>query len=88
VEVFTACILYVLLWWFSLFLVLPFGTKPVAAPDKVTGWRGAPEAPHLLRKLVATTLLSALLWAGLMVVILHRDWLSFRQGWLAMPDDS
>lgn len=88
VQPFTAVVLYVILWWFCLFLVLPFGVRPLTESDEAPGgWRGAPARPMLGRKLLATTVLAALVWAGCMVVILHRDWLSFRNGWLAIPDD-
>jgi predicted secreted protein len=80
-------VLYALIWWVTLFAVLPFGTRPVAEADQATGWRGAPEHPHLWRTVVVTTVVTTLVWGGCMVVILHRDWLSFRTGWLAMPGD-
>jgi predicted secreted protein len=83
---FTATVLYVLIWWVVLFAVLPFGTKPVAAPDRLTGWRGAPEAPRLGRKLLWTSLIALLVWAACEGVI-GSDWLSFRHGVLALPQD-
>jgi predicted secreted protein len=83
---FTAFVLYVLVWWTVLFAVLPLGTRPVAEPDSKTGWRGAPEHPHLLRKLLLTTLISALIW-GIIIGLIESDWLSFRHGILSMPDD-
>jgi predicted secreted protein len=84
---FTGCVLYLLIWWTVLFAVLPFGTRPVTAADPTSGWRGAPAQPHLLRKAVATTVISALVWAGMYVVISHETWLSFRSGWLALPEE-
>jgi predicted secreted protein len=83
---FTAFVLYVLIWWTVLFAVLPLGTTPVAEPDAKTGWRGAPEKPQLLRKLLLTSLISALIWA-IIVGLIESDWLSFRHGILKMPDD-
>jgi predicted secreted protein len=83
---FTACVLYVLIWWTSLFAVLPLGTTPVAGPDPATGWRGAPARPRLARKLLITTLVSAIVWAGCALII-DSHWLSFRHGLLAMPYD-
>ena len=83
---FTGCVLYSLIWWTVLFAVLPVGTRPVADADRVTGWRGAPERPLLLRKVAATTLISGVVWLGCYAVI-SSDWLSFRHGWLALPDD-
>ncbi len=83
---FTALVLYVLIWWTALFAVLPLGTKPMAEPDSVTGWRGAPEQPHLMRKLLITTLVATVLW-GIAVGIIESSWLSFRHGILQMPDN-
>ncbi len=74
---FTAFVLYTLIWWTVLFAVLPFGTRPVADADAATGWRGAPERPLIGRKLLATTVISAVLWGAAMLVI-QSDWWSFR----------
>ncbi len=83
---FTAFVLFVLIWWTVLFAVLPFGTKPVAEADTHTGWRGAPANPHIGRKLLTTTLISLLIWGGSLAVI-RSDWVSFRHGVLALPDE-
>lgn len=76
-NVFTAIVLYTLIWWTVLFAVLPVGTRPVAEADPDTGWRGAPARPLMLRKLLATTLVSAVLW-GVAMLIIRSDWWSFR----------
>jgi predicted secreted protein len=81
---FNGVVLYILIWWVVLFAVLPFGTKPVAQPDKHSGWRGAPEHPHLLRKAIATSIVAAIVWLGAYLLI-TSPWLSFRHGWLAAP---
>lgn len=81
---FTGIILYVLIWWISLFAVLPFGTRPVAEPDEATGWRGAPAQPHMWRKVVATTIVATVIW-GICYALITSDWISFRSGWLALP---
>ena len=84
---FTACVLYVLIWWTVLFAVLPFGTRPIADADEGSGgWRGAPERPRLLRKVIATTLVSAVLWAG-GVALIDSPYVSFREMAAKMPDD-
>jgi len=77
VNVFTSIILFALIWWTVLFAVLPFGTSPVADADPATGWRGAPARPLMKRKLAATTVVTAILWAVAMVII-RSDWWSFR----------
>ena len=76
-NVFTAIVLYTLIWWTVLFAVLPVGTRPVAEADPDTGWRGAPARPLMLRKLLATTLVSAVLW-GVAMLIIRSDMWSFR----------
>ncbi len=82
---FTGCVLYVLIWWVVLFAVLPFWTRPVAQADEHTGWRGAPENPHLLRKAITTTLVAAIVWFAAYLLI-RSPYLSFRHGWLAPPE--
>lgn len=82
---FTGIVLYVMIWWISLFTVLPFGTQPVADHQGVPGgWRGAPERPRLLLKVAVTTLLAALIWIGCYLLI-TSPYLSFRTGALAIP---
>jgi predicted secreted protein len=82
---FTAVVLYVIIWWTTLFAVLPFGTRPVAEADEATGWRGAPAQPRMGRKVLWTTLITTLLW-GAFLAVQATGWISFRTGWLSMPD--
>lgn len=85
-SVFTGVIVFVLIWWTALFAVLPIGTRPDSRGDAASGgWRGAPERPLLLRKVLATTAISAVLWLGVYALV-ESDWLSFRSGWLALPE--
>jgi predicted secreted protein len=58
----TGIALYFVIWWIALFAVLPFWTRPRDATREEGGWRGAPERPNLGRKVLATTILSALIW--------------------------
>lgn len=83
---FTAIVLYIIVWWTVLFTILPIGVTPVAEPDEVTGWRGAPARPRIGRKVLWTTLAATLVWAVIMAVVLS-GWISFRTGWLALPED-
>jgi predicted secreted protein len=64
-----AIAVYFTMWWIVLFAVLPFGVKsahetPGAQIPNGTD-SGAPVAPMLLRKALATTLISAILLAAL-----------------------
>jgi predicted secreted protein len=83
---FTALVLYVLIWWTVLFAVLPFGTRPVAEADQATGWRGAPERARMGRKVLITTVVTTLIW-GICCLVIVSGWISFRNGWLALPED-
>ncbi len=83
---FTALVLYTIIWWLTLFIVLPLGTAPQAAPDSRTGWRGAPAQARMGRKVLMTTVASLVIW-GLCAAVIQSDWLSFRHGWLALPQD-
>ena len=83
---FTAVVLYALIWWTVLFAVLPFGTKPVVdAQEDSGGWRGVPERPLLLRKVIATTLVAAVVWAG-GIALIRSPLLSFREMAARMSD--
>ena len=66
-----ALAVYFTFWWVSLFAVLPFGVKSVHETDEVTPGvePGAPVAPMLIRKAVLTTLLAAVAFAILLVVL-------------------
>jgi predicted secreted protein len=80
---FTGVVVYLLIWWTALFCVLPIGIKPVEQADpEAGGWRGAPTRPLLGRKVIGTSLLSALLWLGVYAII-QSGWVSFREGWWA-----
>lgn len=79
-------VLYIMVWWVTLFAVLPVGTEPRAEADTTSGWRGAPRQPRLVMKLVLTTVVAAVVW-GLVYLIITSDYLSFRHGLLAPPTD-
>ncbi len=58
---------YFTLWWITLFAILPFGVRSqIEEPslDMPAGAdKGAPVAPMLARKAIATTLVSAVIFA-------------------------
>jgi predicted secreted protein len=82
---FNGFVLYALIWWTVLFAVLPLGITPVAGPDQASGWRGAPARPRIGRKLLITTLASAILWA-ICALVITSGWISFRHGFAALPE--
>jgi predicted secreted protein len=83
---FTAIVLYTLIWWVALFAVLPIGTPPVEDADPQSGWRGAPAKPRLLMKIIVTTVVAAVLW-GAAYALITSDYVSFRHGYFAAPED-
>lgn len=66
----SAIAIYFIIWWLTLFVVLPFGVRSqVEAGDVHPGSEpGAPAVPHLARKLVATTVLAAVFF-GLFLLV-------------------
>jgi len=57
--------IYFILWWLCLFMVLPFGVRSQDTTDDAAPGTdpGAPLVPHLAWKLLATTVLAAVLMA-------------------------
>jgi predicted secreted protein len=86
VNWFTGIVLFVVIWWTALFAVLPIGTKPVVQADETSGWRGAPEHPRILKKVIVTTIVTCFLWTGSYLLI-RSDYVSFRHGMFAEPED-
>jgi predicted secreted protein len=64
----TAAAMYVVIWWLVIFAVLPFGVKP--SPEGDPGQRaGAPANPRLVAKIIATTLISLVIWTALIGLV-------------------
>ena len=75
-DIVSGVVVYVLLWWWVLFMVLPFGAK---APEQVEEGHAtsAPAKPRMMLKLVITTALSAILFIFVYLII-ASDIFSFR----------
>lgn len=60
----TGFAIYFVVWWIVLFAVLPFGVRSQAeSGEGVAGTDpGAPTAPLMLRKLIWTTIVSAIIF--------------------------
>ena len=65
-----AFFVYMVLWWVVLFMVLPFGVKRQESPEAGHD-PGAPVVTHLRRKLIATTLVTLVIWGIGVFLILH-----------------
>lgn len=64
----TGIMVYLVTWWTVLFAVLPWGAT---APETVEPGlaTSAPARPNLLRKFAATTVIAAVLWLGIYLMI-------------------
>ena len=70
---------YLVLWWLTLFMVLPFGVKRVDPDELLPGEDpGAPAKPMLLKKFIITTLVSLVFFA-IFYLIYESGWVNFRQ---------
>lgn len=62
--------LYFIIWWITLFAILPFGIRSQWEGKVVPGTEpGAPQRPQLWRKALITSAISAVIFAIVMVVI-------------------
>ena len=72
-KISTAFAIYFVFWWIVLFLTLPFGVRSQHEDGEGAGQvipgtdPGAPVAPQMGRKLIWTTLISAVLFAASML---------------------
>jgi predicted secreted protein len=66
--------LYFITWWMVLFAVLPIGVRIPDEGDEVPKGSAdsAPVQAHMLRKFLATTVISAVVFAIVYTVIVYR----------------
>ncbi|MCK1684192.1 DUF1467 family protein [Bradyrhizobium sp. 147] len=80
IQISTAIAIYFVIWWVALFLTLPFGVRSqhedgVSAPGTDPG---APVLTRMGRKLIWTTIISAIIYAlGMMAY--HAGYLSIER---------
>lgn len=56
--------IYFVIWWLTLFIVLPWGNRPIDADDVLKGQdAGSPRRPRLWQKMVLNTVLAAIVWS-------------------------
>jgi len=70
----TAAAIYFIVWWITLFAVLPWGVRSQAeSGDVVPGSDpGAPAIPHLKAKLIWTTIVASVVFAIAATVYSYR----------------
>lgn len=72
----TAIVVYILTWWVTLFMVLPLWVRP-SDPDDPGHAAGAPARAMMGRKLALTSIIAAIIWLGIYIVV-REPWFSFR----------
>jgi predicted secreted protein len=75
VSLFFAVSMYLVIWWIVLFAMLPIGVRTSEEEgEKVVpgAVESAPHVPNLLPKMVATTVVSSIVFAALYVIIVHH----------------
>lgn len=75
--------IYVILWWISLFMVLPFGVRSVSetkGENTVGHDAGAPVKANIPIKLLAAAGVAAVLWVGVYVYLDMAYFSQFRGG--------
>lgn len=69
-NVWTGIAVYIVIWWVVIFMVLPWGVRPVGADDIAKGHASsAPRQPRILTKMAVTTVVAALVWIGVYFLI-------------------
>ena len=62
-NVVTIILVFVVAWWLVFFMALPWGMKKNTSDDPSVNAIGAPNRPLLLKKVLATTVIAAILTA-------------------------
>ena len=61
-------VVYICIWWVIIFCVLPIGvSRSDVGPEE--GLAGAPKDAKIKQKFIATTLISAMIWIAIYVMI-------------------
>jgi predicted secreted protein len=65
---------YFIIWWIVLFAMLPIGVRTQDEEGEVSPGttESAPRYPNLLPKMVATTLISTIVFAGVYAIVVHQ----------------
>jgi len=74
----TGIAVYIIIWWLVIFMVLPWGVRRIDSEALGKGEDpGAPEKPRMLTKLLVTTVISAVIFSLVYLVIISGV-ISFR----------
>lgn len=74
-------VVYLIVWWVVIFAVLPFGVRQPDVPDHSAG---APRDPNIRKKFIITTLISAVIWV-IIYILIDIKFVDFRHMAASMP---
>lgn len=83
---FSMLVVYLLIWWVTLFVVLPMGVRGQAEEGTVVKGTepGAPVDSQMKRKVILTTLIATIAWVIVCAVIIsgviNMDWFALYKG--------
>lgn len=74
-------VLYIMIWWMTLFAVLPLGVRTQAEAGEVVAGtpESAPSNPRILRTVLINTVVAAIVF-GFVWAALENDWLGLYDG--------
>ena len=70
-DLVTGILSFIVIWWISLFVVLPFGARSQIDDGHVTHGTepGAPAKNNMVKKALITTLLASIIWLTIFAAI-------------------
>ena len=69
-------VVFAVVWWLTFLMILPIGIKIDHTPEKGMA-TSAPLNPNILRKSIATTIITIGLW-GLIFIVITEGWINLR----------
>jgi predicted secreted protein len=70
-SIVSGAMVYFIIWWVVLFAVLPFGVQTDGNIEKGFA-SSAPKNPHLRKKFLATTLITAFIWGIIQFIMVYE----------------
>ena len=71
-NLFSAFVVWLIIWWLVLFIVLPIGIRGQAEENEIVKGTepGAPHTLNIKRKFVQTTIIASIIWVFVCALIL------------------
>ena len=85
-SLFSAFVVFLLIWWITLFGVLPMGVRGQAEENDIVNGSepGAPVASNIKRKFIITTIIATIIW-GIVCTVIITGAISWDQLGLHLP---